>query len=151
MKPYIGVKIVEAEPCAAWKDVGEHKVGDPGYKVRYPDGYESWSPREVFEDAYFQMGDDPSKVTKEMVDRFMGPLKVFQIDEKTTLVVTETATGFRQHEVSSCVDPKNYDEEIGKEVGRKRIEDTLWKCLGFVVQWGRYGLSHNYWTKRSKD
>ncbi len=24
----------------------------PGYKVTYPDGYVSWSPKEVFETAY---------------------------------------------------------------------------------------------------
>lgn len=52
MRKYIGTKLVEAESCAAWKDAGDHKVGDPGYKVRYPDGYESWSPEEVFEQAY---------------------------------------------------------------------------------------------------
>ncbi len=52
MRKYIGTKLVEAEPCAAWKDTGGHKIGDPGYKVRYPDGYESWSPEEVFEQAY---------------------------------------------------------------------------------------------------
>lgn len=55
MKNYIGTKIIEAEPCAAWKNSGDHKVGDPGYKVRYEDGYESWSPKDVFEKAYRQM------------------------------------------------------------------------------------------------
>ena len=52
METYIGTKIVMAEPCEAWKDSGKHKVGDPGYKVVYPDGYESWSPKKVFEEAY---------------------------------------------------------------------------------------------------
>lgn len=52
MKQYIETKLIEAEPCPAWKDVGGHKTGDPGYKVRYADGYESWSPKDVFEEAY---------------------------------------------------------------------------------------------------
>lgn len=52
MKPYIGTKIIEAEPCPAWKDSGNSKAGDPGYKVRYADGYESWSPKDAFEEAY---------------------------------------------------------------------------------------------------
>lgn len=52
MKQYIGTKIIEAEPCKAWKDTKEHKAGEDGYKVRYPDGYESWSPKDVFEEAY---------------------------------------------------------------------------------------------------
>ena len=44
MKNYIGVKIVKAEP--------QEKDGRPGYKVLYPDGYVSWSPKDVFEKAY---------------------------------------------------------------------------------------------------
>ena len=52
MKKYIGTKIIEAEPCKAWKDTKLHKAGEDGYKVRYPDGYESWSPKDVFEEAY---------------------------------------------------------------------------------------------------
>ena len=44
MKNYIGVKIVKAEP--------EVKDGKEGYKVVYPDGYTSWSPKDVFEKAY---------------------------------------------------------------------------------------------------
>lgn len=44
MQNYIGVKIVKAEP--------ETKDGNEGYKVVYPDGYVSWSPKDVFEKAY---------------------------------------------------------------------------------------------------
>lgn len=52
MQKYIGTKIIEAEPCKAWKDTKLHKAGEDGYKARYPDGYESWSPKGVFEEAY---------------------------------------------------------------------------------------------------
>lgn len=52
MEKYIGTKMIEAEVCPAWKDAGGHKAGDPGYRVRYADGYESWSPKDVFEEAY---------------------------------------------------------------------------------------------------
>ena len=55
MKQYIGTKIIQAEPkmrkvpaenCPADRGV------EDGYKVIYPDGYESWSPKDVFEAAY---------------------------------------------------------------------------------------------------
>ena len=61
MKQYIGTKIINAEP--AYRVDGKvfvksqpvpcgYKVED-GYKVVYsPDGYESWSPKDVFEAAY---------------------------------------------------------------------------------------------------
>ena len=48
MNKYIGVKIIKAEKL--------NKDGEDGYKVVYPqpDGseYTSWSPKEVFEEAY---------------------------------------------------------------------------------------------------
>ena len=44
MKPYYGTKRIEAVPT--------EKDGMPGYRVRYPDGYLSWSPKDVFEGAY---------------------------------------------------------------------------------------------------
>ena len=47
MKNYIGVKIIKAEP--------EEKDGQEGYKVKYPDGYESWSPKDTFEKAYREL------------------------------------------------------------------------------------------------
>ena len=61
MKKYIGTKIIEAVP-AIRKGGKVYEEGKPipksmdpteeGYKVRYPDGYESWSPQDVFEEAY---------------------------------------------------------------------------------------------------
>lgn len=66
MEQYIGTKMIQAEP--AWRVTTEDgrkfiqlksddsdfagKIED-GYKVVYPpDGYESWSPKEVFDAAY---------------------------------------------------------------------------------------------------
>ena len=60
MKQYIGTKIIQAEP--AFRVDGKvfvkanivpcgYKIED-GYKVVYPDGYESWSPKDVFEASY---------------------------------------------------------------------------------------------------
>lgn len=50
MKKYLGVKIVEAEPMYSTDKEKE------GYKVVYEDGYVSWSPKEVFEKAYKEVG-----------------------------------------------------------------------------------------------
>jgi hypothetical protein len=59
MKSYIGTKIIQAEPCKAWKNFVNHKAGSDGYKVVYPDGYESWSPKDVFEAAYHEFSGMP--------------------------------------------------------------------------------------------
>ena len=47
MENYIGVKIVKAEP--------QEKNGVPGYRVKYPDGFVSWSPKATFEKAYLKL------------------------------------------------------------------------------------------------
>lgn len=69
MKEYIGTKVLLAEPArryllkcgkiiiVAHEDETPQVVTtaireEEGYKVRYADGYESWSPKEVFEEAY---------------------------------------------------------------------------------------------------
>lgn len=63
MKTYIGTKIIQAEPMDNLTFLEESKgmsfegVPKPGYKVIYPDGYVSWSPKEVFETAYREITD----------------------------------------------------------------------------------------------
>lgn len=61
MKKYIGTKIIEAAPAIRMGgkvyDANEliprsMKLVEEGYKVRYQDGYESFSPKAVFEEAY---------------------------------------------------------------------------------------------------
>lgn len=70
MEQYIGTKIIQAEAAKRfWMPDGSKVIAsvneimayeiqkeatacDEGYKVRYPDGYESFSPKEVFEEAY---------------------------------------------------------------------------------------------------
>lgn len=47
---YVGTKIIEAweQPKAG--------TGEPGYAVKYPDGYISWSPEKAFIEAYLPLG-----------------------------------------------------------------------------------------------
>lgn len=52
MQKFIGTKIIHAEPAVAPAGVHQSIEGDEGYKVVYEDGYQSWSPKEIFEDAY---------------------------------------------------------------------------------------------------
>lgn len=64
MKKYIGTKVVNATP--AWRVDGKVYLKDDavpksmnredGYKVVYEGGYESWSPKDVFEKAYREVG-----------------------------------------------------------------------------------------------
>lgn len=58
---YIGAKLIRARPMDSITFRWTIKNGPPaqegegaleGYKVTYPDGYVSWSPKAVFEEAY---------------------------------------------------------------------------------------------------
>ena len=60
MRKYIGTKMIDARPMTrgeynkyrGWMLPADENPDDQGYLVRYPDGYESWSPWDVFEEAY---------------------------------------------------------------------------------------------------
>lgn len=146
METYIGTKIVEAEPCGAWKDMGNHKVGDPGYKVRYPDGYESWSPKDVFEKAYLPivvnsyLRTRAPSISQEMVEAFIYSYDVQTMGDKTTVVRAVLRNGFEIVEASSCVSKENYDESVGVEICLNKIKDKVWMLLGFLLQTGVNGV-----------
>ena len=65
MKTYIGTKIINAEPLTlgeynkrrGWTIPANEDPERPGYFVVYPDDYVSWSPKEVFEEAYRPVSD----------------------------------------------------------------------------------------------
>lgn len=80
MELYIGCKIIEAEPMYR-KDAiekGYNRLNDKekeskieniyGYHVKYADGYESWSPANMFEAAYRPL-DSFNKTAIEMMSR----------------------------------------------------------------------------------
>lgn len=55
-KQYIGVKVVTAVPMNSTeaKKLNYRVPGEniEGYEVTYKDGYKSWSPQTVFDEAY---------------------------------------------------------------------------------------------------
>ena len=60
MKRYIGTKMIEAKKMSrgdynkyrGWTIPENENSADEGYLVKYSDGYESWSPKKQFEEAY---------------------------------------------------------------------------------------------------
>lgn len=131
MQHYVGVKLIQAAPA--------QKDGEEGYNVLYPDGYASWSPKEQFENEYFPIT-SPNSIQEDDVTRFIAQATFSDIDPKTTLVKIDCITGFVQYDTASCVDPKNYDREIGGSIALSYIKTRLWEYLGFVVQWANQGL-----------
>lgn len=146
MEKYIGTKIIEAEYCPARKDAGGHKAGDPGYRVRYQDGYESWSPKDVFEAAYLRVVVNPylrttaPSISQQMVDDFIRETEVITMGGKTTVVRAVLRNGFEIVESSSCVSAENYDEKLGTKICMDHIKNKVWMLLGFLLQTAVHGI-----------
>ena len=149
MKTYIAVKQIKAKPMSRG-DFLSHKGEDftddqfevPGYLVEYPDGYQSWSPKEAFEASHLELN-NPTTISPEDLDLFIGPnaLGSMKLGEKTTMVEMAVRTGFVMYETSSCVEPENYDHDMGCQICVGKLKDRLWPMLGFVLQWARKGLA----------
>lgn len=83
MKEYIGTKIVQAEPAFRLDGKIYPKTSpypkslrlEDGYKVVYQDGYVSWSPKDVFEEAYRET----SSMTR--IDRILNGDKEALVNE----------------------------------------------------------------------
>lgn len=154
MNQYIGTKLIEAEP--AFRVNGEvrdthrpipngAKV-EKGYRVRYPDGYESWSPKNVFEAAYLPVSINASlrtcapSISQKMVDDFIKETEVITMGEKTTVVRVVLRNGFEIVESSACVSVENYDERLGAEICIEHIKNKIWMLLGFLLQTAVHGI-----------
>ena len=149
MKTYIGTKIIEAVP-AIRKGGRVYEEGQPtpksmdpveeGYKVRYPDGYVSWSPKEAFERAYLaldvneDLGTSAPSIGAKMVDDFIAETHTQTMGEKTTVVRAVLRNGFEIVEASACVSKENYSEPVGRDICMGKIRDQVWKLLGFLLQ-----------------
>ncbi|MGA1048396.1 MAG: Gp49 family protein [Minisyncoccia bacterium] len=147
MKNYMGVKLIKAKKMTMneWhklngSEISSEQSDSEGYMVKYSDEYTSWSPKAVFESAYLEL-EEGTKITEKDVDNFIDEVEGTDMNTgKSTLTHVGTITGFDQYDVSSCVDPKNYDIQIGMDIGVKNIKSKLWGHLGFVLQWAKNGL-----------
>ena len=103
MITYIGCKVIQAEPMTRgeyndYMGFANQKGGNPadeGYVVKYPDGYISWSPKAVFEEAYSKVGDNPlfdtaiSMRSKDYKERFIAEYKQLVIRYKGLTAMLE--------------------------------------------------------------
>lgn len=133
MKTYIGIKMIQASPG--------QKDGQDGYNVIYPDGYASWSPKDVFEASYMPLT-SPTSICQADIDSLNANMAVQDLDDKTALLKAELITGFVLYETASCVAPENYSQEIGARICSNRINEKVWFAMGFILQWAKYGLQH---------
>lgn len=166
MQKYIGTKLIEAEPAlrTAGGTILPHdypvrcdELAEDGYKVCYPDGYVSFSPKAVFEKAYMPLtvnGDlrteEPS-ISQAMVDGFIAYHRVHTLGDRTTVVRAVLRNGFEIIEASSCVSAENYDEKLGAEICMGKIKDKVWMLLGFLLATAVNGVDGKAARSKAED
>ncbi len=158
MKHYIGCKLIEAEPALRingeviqqegdYIDIPPEVTVEEGYRVRYPDGYESWSPKKVFEKAYFQVDDSvvqgENNVSRRMVDEFISHAMACSsppIEPHVVRVMCVLRNGTTIREEFDCVDPKLFDEKFGEEMCWNNIHRKIEEHLDFLIKMGKNGI-----------
>lgn len=76
------------------------------------------------------------KVTQAEIDLLLNSADVQVRTEfgKCTVVTVRLRNGFILTESSACVDPANYDTELGKRLCLQHIENRLWELEGYALQ-----------------
>lgn len=74
-----------------------------------------------------------TKITKDDIEALINisSWSDTKLGAKTTIVCLTLPNGFEIIESSSCVDPANYDHDLGVVTARKRVIDKLWMLEGY--------------------
>ena len=143
-KQFLTTKIVEVEEMTreeyvksrGWelpeneKELASEKV----FKVIYSDGYISMCPKEKFLKQAYEISNN--RIPIELVNSFIKNIEITTeriFGKLNTVMKYELVNGFTGIEATSCVDEKNYSEEIGREILIKRLQDKIWFGLGFAL------------------
>lgn len=111
MKKYTGTKTVSAEPMNEFEalqkgiarpNTDNHEFRE-GYHIVYSDGYESWSPKDVFEEAYkcSETHIDRMRIEYEELRDRMNRLQKF-LDTNTFIDEDDEGLLKAQYEIMCC-------------------------------------------------
>lgn len=91
---------------------------------------------DVMDESGAFTGNIPVGVSIKRVEEVMNHSKVvvYRAFDKCTVVVCQLPSGFVIVESSSCVDPKNYNEQMGIEICMNRIKDRIFEMEAYKLQ-----------------
>jgi len=144
---YIEVSLVDAYPMTreeynnfrGWQIPKDENPMDDGYLVQHPNNYVTWSPKDVFEKHNLKLLDS-DRISKSKVNSFIKEIDSVKFGNKTTVVNITLINGFEVIESSSCVDPENYDHEMGVQICTDRAKERIQELLGFLLQCASNGF-----------
>lgn len=75
-----------------------------------------------------------NKLTEEDIAATIVKEEDSKLGAKTTVVMITLVNGFEVVGTSSCVDPENYDHELGVRYARRKAIDKVWELEGYKLQ-----------------
>jgi hypothetical protein len=75
-----------------------------------------------------------NKVTKESIEAKIVNTKFTRLSDKLTHCIITLANGFEITGESACVDPANYDQEIGERISYDNAFEKIWMVEGYLLQ-----------------
>ncbi len=148
-----GDKIRLVKEMAFFKNVGEvcevveviddtcvvFTFGDNGVRVGAVDMNSFKTFFEIYEELEEEMAEAISvdlEYIKYLIDN--SDITVDTKFDKCTIVTVKLPNGFIITESSTCVDPKNYDEQMGYEICMDSIMEKLWELEAYRLQCDMY-------------
>lgn len=88
----------------------------------------------TIEKGLYNMSD--IRISNEQINKIVdeSEIETIKLGEKTTVVQMKLKNGFVITESSSCVDPANYDQEVGRSICISRINEKIWMLEGYRLQ-----------------
>lgn len=77
------------------------------------------------------------RITPEQISTLMNEAEyqvAHRMFDKQCIVVAKLRNGFTIVGESACIDPNDYNEEIGFNLAKARIEQRLWELEGYALQ-----------------
>ena len=81
----------------------------------------------------------PNTITEECIEGCIESCEFIKLGNKTTCCLLTLRNGFEICATSACVDPNNYDHDIGCKLARQRAVDKVWELEGYKLQCGMPG------------
>lgn len=74
------------------------------------------------------------KLTKKYIESRIIKEEYTKLGEKTTVGCFTLSNGFEVVTSSACVNPNEYNEDIGKEICKQKAIDKVWELEGYILQ-----------------
>ncbi len=134
-------KIILVKPMGAFKNVGEVCevvcVEDGCVSFSFGNGaHLGCMSMDEFPKYFTKYVPKKTTVTKADVDTLLNDAEIqyFAAFDKCTIAVAQLKNGFVLVESSACVDPANFDQNIGREICLRNLKHKLWELEGYRLQ-----------------